>query len=111
MRRPERQDGCVFSVICCLVHVPLRSVRRRCVADVLGTTSQECFTDASHGVGHMVSIGYLPRLRGAFACSGGIILASVKAFLRWDVSNGALSGPRLTDGRRNDHTSPFEGDE
>ncbi len=34
--------------------------------------------------------------------------AAVKAFIRWDVSNGEVLGPRLTDGRRNDHKSPFE---
>jgi hypothetical protein len=34
--------------------------------------------------------------------------AAVKALVRWDVSNGELMGPQLTNGRRNDHKSPFE---
>jgi hypothetical protein len=33
--------------------------------------------------------------------------AAVKAFVRWDVSNGELIGPQLTNGRMNDHKSPF----
>lgn len=33
--------------------------------------------------------------------------AAVKAFTRWDVLNGDLIGPVLTDGRVNDHKSPF----
>lgn len=33
--------------------------------------------------------------------------AMVKAFVRWDVLNGEISGPCLTDGRTNDHKSPF----
>jgi len=33
--------------------------------------------------------------------------AAVKAFTRWDVLNGELIGPVLTDGRVNDHKSPF----
>jgi DDE family transposase len=34
--------------------------------------------------------------------------AAVKLFVWWNVLNGELLGPRLTDGRRNDHKSPFE---
>ncbi|MEO7022078.1 MAG: IS4 family transposase, partial [Ktedonobacteraceae bacterium] len=34
--------------------------------------------------------------------------AAVKAFVRWDVLTGELHGPRLTNGRMNDHKSPFE---
>ncbi len=34
--------------------------------------------------------------------------AAVKAFVRWNVLNGELQGPRLTNGRLNDHRSPFE---
>ncbi len=33
--------------------------------------------------------------------------AAVKAFVRWDVLSGELHGPRLTNGRLNDHKSPF----
>lgn len=33
--------------------------------------------------------------------------AAVKAFVQWNVLNGQLLGPRLTDGRTNDHKSPF----
>jgi hypothetical protein len=33
--------------------------------------------------------------------------ACVKAFVQWDVLRGTLKGPRLTDGRTNDHRSPF----
>jgi Transposase DDE domain len=33
--------------------------------------------------------------------------AAVKAFVRWDVLNGELLGPRLTNGRMSDHKSPF----
>jgi len=33
--------------------------------------------------------------------------AAVKAFVRWDVLHGGLMGPRLTNGRLNDHRSPF----
>ena len=34
--------------------------------------------------------------------------AAVKAFVRWDILSGELHGPRLTNGRLNDHKSPFE---
>lgn len=34
--------------------------------------------------------------------------AGVKAFVRWNVLNGEFYGPRLTNGRVNDHKSPFE---
>ena len=37
--------------------------------------------------------------------------AAVKVFLCWNVSSGEMQGPRLVDGRRNDHRSPFEIDE
>jgi len=33
--------------------------------------------------------------------------AAVKAFAQWNVLNGELLGPRLADGRTNDHKSPF----
>jgi hypothetical protein len=33
--------------------------------------------------------------------------AAVKLFVRWDVLRGRLQGPELSDGRRNDHRSPF----
>ncbi len=33
--------------------------------------------------------------------------ATIKLFVRWDVLNGELWGPSLTDGRHNDHRSPF----
>ncbi len=33
--------------------------------------------------------------------------AAVKAFVRWNMLNGELLGPQLTDGRTNDHKSPF----
>lgn len=33
--------------------------------------------------------------------------ATIKLFVRWDVLNGQLWGPTLTDGRCNDHRSPF----
>lgn len=33
--------------------------------------------------------------------------SAVKAFAQWNVLNGELLGPRLTDGRTNDHKSPF----
>jgi len=34
--------------------------------------------------------------------------AAVKAFVCWNVLNGELLGPRLLDGRSNDHRTPFE---
>jgi Transposase DDE domain len=34
--------------------------------------------------------------------------AAVKLFVWWNVLTGELLGPRLTDGRTNDHKSPFE---
>jgi Transposase DDE domain len=34
-------------------------------------------------------------------------MAAVKAFTQWNVLTGALTGPELTDGRVNDHKSPF----
>jgi hypothetical protein len=33
--------------------------------------------------------------------------STIKLFVRWDVLNGQLWGPPLTEGRRNDHRSPF----
>jgi hypothetical protein len=33
--------------------------------------------------------------------------AAVKAFAQWNVLSGELRGPVLTDGRTNDHRSPF----
>jgi hypothetical protein len=42
-------------------------------------------------------------------CGGstGTSEASIKLFVRWDVRHGEVWGPRLTEGRRNDHRSPF----
>ncbi len=42
-------------------------------------------------------------------CGGGAAMseAAVKLFVRWDVLSGQVQGPRLTDGRTNDHQSPF----
>ena len=37
--------------------------------------------------------------------------AAIKAFVRWNILNGELLGPRFTDGRTNDHKSPFSIDE
>jgi len=39
--------------------------------------------------------------------SSGMSEAAVKAFVQWDVLKGALYGPRLTDGRTNDHKTLF----
>jgi len=39
--------------------------------------------------------------------SSGMSEAAVKAFVQWDVLKGALYGPRLTDGRTNDHRTLF----
>jgi hypothetical protein len=39
--------------------------------------------------------------------SSGMSEAAVKAFVQWNVLNGEVSGPRLMDGRTNDHNSPF----
>jgi hypothetical protein len=39
--------------------------------------------------------------------SSGMSEAAVKAFVQWDVLKGALHGPRLTDGRTNDHKTLF----
>ena len=33
--------------------------------------------------------------------------AAIKAFVQWNVLNGELHGPRFSDGRMNDHKSPF----
>lgn len=46
------------------------------------------------------------RWRG---CGGseGTSAAALKLFVRWDVLAGGLQGPRLSDGRTNDHQSPF----
>jgi hypothetical protein len=37
--------------------------------------------------------------------------AAVKLFVRWDVLQGKLEGPRLTDGRHSDNKSPFNDDD
>jgi hypothetical protein len=39
--------------------------------------------------------------------SAGMSEAAVKLFVRWDVLQGKLEGPRLTDGRHSDNKSPF----
>ena len=57
----------------------MRSWWHRCLADLGVTTSQDLFDEVSQVVCQMVSIGYLPGLRGTFACSGGVIPASVTA--------------------------------
>lgn len=46
-------------------------------------------------------------------CGGstGTSEAAVKLFVRWDVLNGELWGPALTDGRESDHHSPLAGRE
>ncbi len=46
-------------------------------------------------------------------CGGhkGTSAAMVKLFVRWDVLNGKLEGPRLTDGRHSDSKSPFNEDD
>lgn len=46
-------------------------------------------------------------------CGGheGTSAAMVKLFVRWDVLNGTLEGPRLTDGRHSDSKSPFNEDD
>lgn len=38
----------------------------------------------------------------------GASAAAVKAFIWWNVLTGKLLGPRLSDGRCNDHKTPFE---
>lgn len=42
-------------------------------------------------------------------CGGspGTSQATIKLFVRWDVLNGQLWGPSLTDGRHSDNRSPF----
>jgi len=52
-----------------------------------------------------------PEIEGIWrGCGGkeGMSGSTVKAFARWDVLTGELFGPMLTDGRVNDHKSPFE---
>jgi hypothetical protein len=46
-------------------------------------------------------------------CGGseGVSEAAVKAFVRWNVLTGEIHGPLLTDGRTNDHKSPFDVEE
>jgi hypothetical protein len=44
-------------------------------------------------------------------CGGDGSKAAVKAFVCWNVLSGELLGPRLSDGRTNDHKTPFEIDE
>ncbi len=43
-------------------------------------------------------------------CGGGegASEAGVKAFVQWDVTQGKVFGPRLSDARMNDHKTPFE---
>ena len=48
----------------------------------------------------------LSQWRGC-AGRGNASAATIKVFVRWDVLKGQLWGPSLTDGRRNDHLSPF----
>ena len=43
--------------------------------------------------------------------SSGMSEAAAKAFVQWDVLKGALRGPMLTDGRTNDHKTPFHVEE
>jgi len=46
-------------------------------------------------------------------CGGhpGASEGGVKLYVWWDVLNGSLDGPRLTDAKNNDRHSPFEGSE
>ena len=44
-------------------------------------------------------------------CGGDGSAAAVKAFICWNVLTGELLGPRLSNGRTNDHKTPFEIDE
>jgi hypothetical protein len=61
-------------------HVISRLLRfHRSLADLGAATGEDLFDEVSQVVCQMVSIGYLPGLRGAFARSGGILLASVTA--------------------------------
>ena len=43
--------------------------------------------------------------------SAGMSEAAIKLFVRWDVLNGTVAGPRFTDGRHSDHKSPFNEDD
>ena len=43
--------------------------------------------------------------------SAGTSEAAVKVFVRWNVLDGEVQGPRLTDARTNDHLSPFSEEE
>jgi Transposase DDE domain len=46
-------------------------------------------------------------------CGGspGMSEAAIKLFVRWDVLQGKVEGPRLTDGRHSDNKSPFNEDD
>jgi hypothetical protein len=46
-------------------------------------------------------------------CGGspGMSEAAIKLFVRWNVLQGKLEGPRLTDGRHSDNKSPFNDDD
>ncbi len=48
--------------------------------------------------------------RGSGGC-GDMSEAAIKLFVRWDVLNGPVVGPRLTAGRHSDNQSPFNEDD
>src|SRR5205809_6178623 len=79
LRRPGGRGFSLFHVIFRPLCSHLRSWGHRCLADLRATTGQDLFYEVSQVVCQMVSIGYLPCLRGTFACSGCIILSSVMA--------------------------------
>jgi hypothetical protein len=74
------------------------------LADLGATTSQDLFDEVSQVVCQMISIGYLPGLRGTFASGGGILLASVTAdYLNlWMRLHPSLSCFRLPIGEQID---------
>jgi hypothetical protein len=62
-------------------------------------------------VGDSSGIGLPTELADVWqGCAGstGTSEATVKMFVRWDVLNGKLWGPALTDGKLSDHHSPLE---
>ena len=77
--------------------------REEVPAELLGRFSEVWLEDSS-------GVGLPPQLVEVWkGCGGsaGTSQAALKLFARWDVRNGVLQGPVLTDGRHSDKRSPL----
>src|SRR2546421_3422314 len=99
-RVPIGKCRCLFRAISFVLRLRRRKLVALMLADLGAATGENLFQDIRQVLGKMEPVGYLPCLRGAFACGGGIILSWVTAYqsnlrMRLHPRLGRLRLPRL----------------